>query len=152
MDSLQDEYAPNSTCFGCGPKNLKGLRIKSRPEGVFVVSDWSPEDHHAAFAGFVSGGILSTLLDCHCNWTGAYELMRRGGLASPPATVTAGYAVSFLRPTPLAPLRMKARAVAVDRGRVTVEGEIVSGGMTTATFKGTFVAVKEGHPAFQRWK
>ncbi|HKC60893.1 MAG TPA: hypothetical protein VKB92_12470 [Myxococcales bacterium] len=29
--SLQDRYAPDNRRFGCGPKNDKGLRIKSFP-------------------------------------------------------------------------------------------------------------------------
>ena len=66
--SLQDRYAPDTTCFGCGPANSKGLRIKSRVDGDEVVLDWTPEPHHEAFPGFVNGGIIGVLFDCHCNW------------------------------------------------------------------------------------
>ena len=153
MKSLQEMYAPNSFCFGCGPKNLKGLRIRSFAVGDEVVAEWKSEPQHVAFAGFVNGGILSTLLDCHGNWTAAYTLMRRRGIDSPPGTVTSAYEVKFLRPTPISKtLRIRACATSTEDDRVTIEGFIEVDGETTASMKGIFVAVKEGHPAFHRWE
>lgn len=153
MESLQDTYAPNSACFGCGPKNEKGLRIKSFPADSEVVCDWTPSPYHASFAGAVSGGIVSTLLDCHCNWTAAYALMVEGGLARPPGTVTAEYSIRFLKPTPVeGVLRLRAKPSAIQGSRVSVEGSVESSGAVTASMKGTFVAVREGHPAFHRWE
>jgi acyl-coenzyme A thioesterase PaaI-like protein len=151
--SLQDRYAPNSICFGCGPKNPEGLRIKSFPRGKLVVASWTPKPHHVAFSNFASGGILSVLLDCHGNWTAAYALMNSGKLQRPPGTVTAEYTVRFLRPTPIkGPLHLKAWPTKVEGNRVQVEGEVSVGGELTASMSGTFVAVKEGHPAFYRWQ
>jgi len=132
--------------------NPKGLRIKSRPEGEEVVADWSPEEHHASFKGFVSGGILSTLLDCHGNWTAVHALMKEGGLSSPPATVTSELSIKFLKPTPVTRLRLRAWPVKIDRNRVSVAGEIDVDGEPTASMTGLFVVVKEGHPAFHRWE
>ena len=66
--SLQDRYAPANRCFGCGPANEKGLRIKSFPQGDEVVAEFRAEPHHEAFPGAVNGGILGALLDCHSNW------------------------------------------------------------------------------------
>ena len=92
------------------------------------------------------------LLDCHGNWTAAYSLMKSRGLERPPGTVTAEYAVRFLRPTPIeGPLRLRAWPTKVVGNTVLVEGEVTVGGVPTATMTGTFVAVKEGHPAFYRW-
>src|SRR3954451_1848860 len=109
MTSLQDTYAPHNACFGCGPANAKGLRIKSRVEGDEVVADFTPEPHHEAFPGVLNGGIIGSLLDCHCNWTAAYALMQRAGAASPPCTVTAEYAIKLKRPTPTdGPVHLKA--------------------------------------------
>ena len=151
--SLQDTYAPNSTCFGCGPKNKKGLRIKSFPRGEEVVAEFKPETHHASFGGFLSGGITSTLLDCHGNWTAAYSLMKEGVLSTPPGTVTSQISITFLRPTPInRPLLVRARPIEVLENKVKVEGSIESGELVTATMIGLFVAVKEGHPAFHRWQ
>ena len=76
-----------STCFGCGPANEKGLRIKSLVVGDEVVADFTPEPHHLAFGGVLNGGIIGALLDCHSNWTAAYYLMKARGLETPPCTV-----------------------------------------------------------------
>ncbi len=153
MDSLQDKYSPNAVCYGCGPNNPKGLHIKSYPDGDSLVADWKPEPHHTAFAGFTNGGIISILLDCHGNMTAAYALMKQRGLEAPPGTVTAEYTVKFIRPTPLVgTLHLRARPTKIDGGRVIVEGSVEVDGVQTATMKGLFVAVKEGHPAFNKWQ
>jgi acyl-coenzyme A thioesterase PaaI-like protein len=150
--SLQDRYAPAGRCFGCGPANGKGLRIKSRLEGDTVVASWKPEPHHEAFLGMLSGGIIGTLLDCHSNWTAAYHLMRKAAQDVPPCTVTAEFHVRLLRPTPTAEaVRLEARVVESSEDRATVESTLTAGGKVTATCRGVFVAVKEGHPAFGRW-
>ena len=149
--SLQESYAPNNKCFGCGPANPKGLRIKSRVEGDSVVADWTPEPHHEAFPGMLNGGIIGALMDCHSNWTAAYHLMKQAGAAAPPCTVTADFHVKLKRPTPLAgPLRLAAKVVESAPDRAVVEATLSSGAVVTATCRGTFVAVKEGHPAFHR--
>ncbi len=150
--SLQDRYAPNNKCFGCGPSNPKGLRIKSRVEGETVVADWTPEPHHEAFPGMLNGGIVGALMDCHSNWTAGWHLMTRDKLETPPSTVTSEFHVKLKRPTPsTAPLRVRARVVESSGDRVVVEAEIESGGKVTSTCRGVFVAVREGHPAFHRW-
>jgi uncharacterized protein (TIGR00369 family) len=151
-EALQDRYAPRGTCFGCGPRNEKGLRIKSLVQGEEVVASWRAEKHHEAFAGALSGGIAGTLLDCHSNWTAAYHLMRRSGAPTPPCTVTAEYAVELLRPTPTdGPIELVARPVEVGDDRAVIEAELRAGGKVCATCRGTFVAVKPGHPAYHRW-
>ena len=150
--SLQDTYAPVTVCFGCGPANPKGLHIKSFPRGDEVVCDFTPEKHHEAFEGVLNGGIVGALFDCHCNWTAAWHLMRAAGAAGPPFTVTAEYHVVLKRPTPATgPVHLRARVVEATADRATVEGVMEAGGKVTATCRGTFVAVKEGHPAFHRW-
>jgi uncharacterized protein (TIGR00369 family) len=151
-ESLQDRYAPGNICFGCGPSNDKGLRIKSRAEGDEVVADWTPEPHHQAFPGMLNGGIVASLLDCHGNWAACHHLMKQAGAQSPPCTVTAEIAVKYLRPTPAnAPVRLRAHVVEASADRATVEASLEAGGKVTATCRGLFVAVKEGHPAFHRW-
>jgi acyl-coenzyme A thioesterase PaaI-like protein len=151
--SLQDTYGPNSVCFGCGPANAKGLRIKSFAKSdTETVCDWTPEPHHHAFEGMLNGGICGALLDCHSNWTAAWHLMRARGLDAMPCTVTAEFAVKLKRPTPMSgPVHLVARVAEVDGDKVTVDAELTAGGKVTATCRGVFVAVKEGHPAFHRW-
>jgi acyl-coenzyme A thioesterase PaaI-like protein len=149
--SVQERFAPTSRCFGCGPSNLQGLRIRSLedPENpAQLVCEWLPEEHHQAFVGVLNGGIIGALLDCHSNWTAGWHLMRRDRLAEPPVTVTGDFHIQLKRPTPLdQPVHLIAWAV-MDRGvKVTVEAELHSGDLLTATCVGTFVTVKPGHPA-----
>jgi acyl-coenzyme A thioesterase PaaI-like protein len=158
--SLQERYAPDSICFGCGPANAGGLQIRSFPAAGSdpsagageVIADWTPMPGYEAFPGVLNGGIIGALLDCHSNWTAAYHLMRMTGAATPPTTVTADYAIQLLRPTPVdQPVRLRARVVESTDRRAVVEASLESGGEPSATCRGTFVAVKEGHPAFNRW-
>jgi len=150
--SLQDRYAPRNACFGCGPTNEKGLRIKSIVAGDEVVCDWTPEAHHEAFPGMLNGGIIGTLLDCHGNWTAAWHLMTRAGADTPPCTVTAEYKIRLKRPTPsTGPVHLRARIVESKADRARVEATLEAGGEVCATCEGLFVAVQEGHPAYHRW-
>jgi acyl-coenzyme A thioesterase PaaI-like protein len=152
VESLQERYAPENRCFGCGPANEKGLRIRSFPEGEQVVAEWRPEPYHQAFEGVLNGGICGALLDCHSNWTAAYHLMNTAGASSPPCTVTADFHVVLKRPTPMdVPLHLSARVVESAQDRAVVEASLTANGKVTATCRGTFVAVKEGHPAYHRW-
>jgi acyl-coenzyme A thioesterase PaaI-like protein len=152
-ESLQDRYAPHNACFGCGPSNPQGLRLKSRVAGDGeVVCDWTPSPHHEAFPGVLNGGIIGALLDCHSNWTAAWHLMQAGGLETPPCTVTADYAVRLRRPTPSdRPVHLSARVVEAQGDKATVEATLTSDGQVCATCRGTFVAVRPGHPAYHRW-
>ena len=141
--ALQDRYAPNGTCFGCGPKNDRGLRVKSvaREDGT-VVCAWRAEKHHEAYDGALSGGVIGTLMDCHSNWTATYHLMRRNGADTPPCTVTAEYAIRLRRPTPTdGDIEIVARPVEVGDDRAVIEAELTAGGKVCATSRGTFVAV-----------
>lgn len=153
--SLQERYAPQSVCFGCGPANEEGLRIRSfvEPDGEAVVCEWiAMSPHLEAFTGMLNGGIVGALLDCHSNWTAAHHLMLRRGWERPPATVTSELSVRFLRPTPsTVQLRMEACVVDSTDDRATVEATLSSGDAVTATSRAVFVAVREGHPAYHRW-
>ena len=150
--SLQDRYAPATRCFGCGPANPDGLRIKSFARGDETVAVWTPDRRYEAFEGVLNGGIVGTLFDCHCNWAAARHLMEASRADTPPCTVTAEYHVVLKRPTPSrGQVTLLARVVEAGADRAVVEGTLEAGGKITATCRGTFVAVREGHPAFHRW-
>jgi acyl-coenzyme A thioesterase PaaI-like protein len=160
--ALQDRYAATSICFGCGPANARGLRLKSYVQGELVVATFLPEEYQQAFPGVLNGGIIGALLDCHGNWTAAYSLMQARSLAVPPCSVTADFHVVLRAPTPVSgPLQLSARAVLIEAGRAggadvagmrcTVDAELSAAGKVTATCRGPFVAVKPGHPAYHRW-
>ena len=151
--SLQDRYAPRSVCFGCGPANERGLRIKSVVEGDRVVCDWTPEPYHHAFENILNGGITGTLMDCHSNWTAVYAMMKRDRSETPRPTVTSEFSVKLLRPTPMdQTIRLSAGVVELGADRAVVESTLEAGGKLRATFRGTFIAVKAGHPAYGRWR
>jgi acyl-coenzyme A thioesterase PaaI-like protein len=150
--SVQETYAPSNRCFGCGPANDKGLRIRSFVEGDELVAEWKPEPHHLAFDGILNGGICGALLDCHSNWMAAIHLMKARGLDAPPCTVTAEYDVKLKRPTPMdGPILVRAKVAESSGDKVAVEATLTANGKVTATCRGTFVAVREGHPAYHRW-
>ena len=152
MKSIQETYSPNGRCFGCGPTNEKGLRIRSFEEGDEVVAEWHPQPHHLAFENVLNGGICGALLDCHSNWAAAVHLMHKAGASKAPFTVTGDFHVQLKRPTPMdAPLKLRAHVVESTDDRATVEATLEANGKVTATCRGTFVAVKEGHPAYNRW-
>jgi acyl-coenzyme A thioesterase PaaI-like protein len=169
MLSLQDQFAPNLVCFGCGPANEKGLQIKSFVEGDKVVATFTPQPHHIAFEGMINGGIIGVLLDCHLNWTAAWHLMQKNKLEKPPCCVTAKYEVTFNFPTPSGvPLRLESWILESSERKAVVSGTIgpvldsesivhapansvASENQATALGQGTFVAVKPGHPAYHRW-
>jgi acyl-coenzyme A thioesterase PaaI-like protein len=150
--SLQETFSPEGICFGCGPKNGQGLRLRSfeASEGRLVAS-FVPQLHHQAFEGVVNGGIIGALLDCHCNWTAAFHLMKARGEQAPPCTVTADYAIVLKRPTPMEELSLEASVVSLEGNKAVVEGTLSAGGKMRASCRGTFVAVGVDHPAYHRW-
>lgn len=150
--SLQEKYAPQNTCFGCGPSNPKGLRIRSFVKGDEVVAEWKAEKHHEAYPGALNGGIIGALLDCHSNWTATYHLMKQAGLDHPPCTVTADYAIKLLRPTPTdGIITLTATVAELKEDRAVIEAKLIAKDKVCAVCRGTFVAVKPGHPAYHRW-
>ncbi len=151
--SLQDTWAPSSICFGCGPANDKGLRIKSFVDNDTLVCDWTPAPHHEAFPGVLNGGIIGTILDCHGNWTAIWHLQQRRGADVPGITVTSEYAVAMRRVTPTdGPLHLVARVVEATDDRATVEATVEARGKITATCRGVFIAAPAGHPAEVAWR
>ena len=150
--SLQETYAPEGICFGCGCKNDKGLGVKSFVEGDRVLSEWLPDSYHEAFPGVLNGGIIGSLLDCHSNWAAAYYIMKDQNLDSTPCTVTAEYAVKLKRPTPSnASLDILANLSKIDKNKAWINAELSTDDKVCATCTGLFVAVGEDHPAYHRW-
>jgi len=171
---LQEQYAPHNACFGCGPKNAKGLHLRSFPDTTptkktnanaktgkpGLIAHWTPEPHHEAFPGVLNGGIIGALLDCHSNWTAAWYLMQELQLSTPPCTVTADFHIRLKRPTPSQEtLTLRSRIESLEESESTKAANTVrvfaeltaKDGKICATCVGHFVAVKPGHPAYHRW-
>ncbi|MDF9716999.1 PaaI family thioesterase [Nocardioides sp. ChNu-153] len=105
--SLQDRYFPGLPCFGCGPANPRGLRLRSfaPDDGGPVVATFTPSPEHDNGLGFLNGGIIATVLDCHSAAAVTHAAHERGWPADPGVPlpyVTAGLDVRYRRPAPLA--------------------------------------------------
>jgi acyl-coenzyme A thioesterase PaaI-like protein len=127
--SLQEQFFPELTCFGCGPANDKGLRLRSFAGDGGTVADFTPWPEHDNGLGFLNGGIICTVLDCHSATPMLLEAQRQGLLQDgvPLPFVTAGLSVQYRRPTPLAEsVHLLARVTEADDSSVAVAVELWS--------------------------
>ncbi|MCU0283416.1 MAG: PaaI family thioesterase [Candidatus Nanopelagicales bacterium] len=124
--SIQERLYPDITCFGCGHANPKGLHLRSYPcpDGSVVATFTTWPEHDNGF-GFVNGGIIATLLDCHSGaavFHAANDVGLQRAIGDPLLYVTAGLDVRYRRPTPLGvPVELVARVVEQDDDRSAVE-------------------------------
>ncbi len=144
--AFQDYYSEEfSHCYGCGRKNEHGHQIKSYWDGEESVAVYEPEPYHIAIPGFVYGGLIASLIDCHGTGTAAAATYREQGRAmdSEPALrfVTASLKVDFLAPTPLGvPLEIRATVSQITPKKVVVDEKVTANGKICAT--GQVIAVK----------
>jgi acyl-coenzyme A thioesterase PaaI-like protein len=146
MKAFQDHY-PESTshCYGCGALNAHGHRIRTFWDGDETVTRFSPEPWHTAVPGYVYGGLIASLVDCHSTGTAAAAMYRSEGremdTLPPFRFVTGSLQVSYLKPTPLGgELELRGKVVEITGRKVVVETTVFAGGVATA--KGTVVAVQ----------
>ena len=146
MQAVQDFYPDDySHCYGCGRLNSVGLHVRTLWDDDGTVARFTPRPEHIAFPGFVYGGLIASLVDCHAIGTAAAFVERAAGRkigeAPSPRYVTASLKVDFLKPTPLGPeLELHARAAEIGSRTVTVNVELSAGGVVTA--RGTVIAVR----------
>jgi len=144
--AFQDYYPEQvSYCYGCGRLNEHGLQIKSYWEGDETVCVYQPRPYHIAIPGYVYGGLIASLIDCHSTGTAAAAAYRAEGRAmdSEPAFrfVTASLHVDYLRPTPLGvPLEVRARVKEIKGRKVVVDAALSAQGIICA--RGEVVAVQ----------
>ena len=144
--AFQDFYPENvAHCYGCGRLNELGLRIRTRWEGEESVTRFRPRPEHMAVPGYVYGGLIASLVDCHGTCTAAAAMYRQDGRAmdSEPAYrfVTASLQVDYLRPTPIdCELEIRGRVLEIRGRRVTVEATVLANGVLTA--RGRIVTVQ----------
>ncbi len=137
--AIQDFYPDDfAHCYGCGRLNPHGLQLKTRWEGDETVARFTPRPEHVAIPGFVYGGLIASLVDCHAMGTAAAALERAAGReigdGPAPRFVTASLKVEYLKPTPLGPeFEMRARAVEVGERKVVVHATVAAGAVVTAT-------------------
>lgn len=148
MDSqaFQDCYPDElSHCFGCGKNNTSGHQLKSYWDGEQTVARFQPDERHTAIPGFVYGGLLASLIDCHGTGSACAAAYRAEGrpLGSLPALrfVTAALHVDYLAPTPLGPeLELRGEIIEVKPKKVVIDISLSAEGIVCA--KGQVIAVK----------
>jgi len=144
--AFQDYYSDDfSHCYGCGRLNEHGLQIKSFWDGEESVAKYLPNEHHIAIPGFVYGGLIASLIDCHCTGTAAAASYQKEGLdmdTEPPLRfVTASIKVDFIAPTPLnVELEIRGKVVEIKGKKVVIEAKVSANNKICAT--GIVVAVR----------
>jgi acyl-coenzyme A thioesterase PaaI-like protein len=147
--AFQDLYPESfSYCYGCGRLNEHGYQIKSYWEGDEAVCTFTPQPYHMAVPGYVYGGLIASLIDCHGAGASAAAFARAQGLIpgqdAYPRYVTASLKVDYLRPTPLGPeLEVHARPVEIKGRKVVVEAWLIAAGEVTARGQVIYVQVPE---------
>lgn len=144
--SVQERLIPNTTCFGCGPANPRGLRLQSYLRDDYVTATFLPWPEHDNGLGFLNGGIIATLLDCHTAAAVLNEAALRGWEPPPGAPipfVTAGIDVRYLRPSPLdSPVELRAVVTKSTEAEIVCDAELRYDDKTRAT----------GHALWKRWR
>ena len=143
--SIQELYpADFAHCYGCGRLNAHGLHLESAWEGEEVVARFTPQPQHISVPGYVYGGLIASLIDCHAMATAAASAERLAGrevgTGAMPRYVTAALRVDYLLPTPLGPeLVVRGRVRETGRRKMVVEVTVSAAGRETA--RGEVVAV-----------
>jgi acyl-coenzyme A thioesterase PaaI-like protein len=158
--AVQDYYPDDvAHCYGCGRMNAHGYRIKTFWRGDETVTRFRPEAFHTAIPGYVYGGLLASLIDCHGTGTAAAAMYRAEGRemgSEPPVRfVTASLHVDFLKPTPqCGELEIRGRVKEIKGRKVIVEATIHAEGVATARgevvavqMPGSFLLQQGKHPA-----
>jgi acyl-coenzyme A thioesterase PaaI-like protein len=144
--AFQDYYPDDlSYCYGCGRLNEQGLQIKSFWDGDETVCLFQPRPYHTAVPGYVYGGLIASLIDCHSTGTAAAAAYRHEGRAMeslpPRRFLTAALHVDYLRPTPIdTTLEIRARIKEIKGRKVVVESTLSARGEVCA--RGEVVAVQ----------
>ncbi len=144
--AFQDFYSDETSyCYGCGRLNQHGLQIKSYWDGDETVARFTPRPYHTAIPGYVYGGLIASLIDCHGTGTAAAAAYRAAGreMDTLPAFryVTASLKVDYLRPTPLGvELEVRGKVKEIKGRKVVVEATLSAGGEVCA--RGEVVAVQ----------
>ena len=144
--AFQDCYPDElSYCYGCGRLNEEGLQLKSYWDGEETVAIFHPRPYHIAIPGYVYGGLIAAIIDCHCTGTAAAAASRSEGreIGTEPILrfVTASLQVEYLRPTPMGKtLEVRGRVIEVKARKVVVNAIVSANGELCA--KGHVVAVK----------
>lgn len=148
-NAIQDFYPDDfAWCYGCGRLNEAGYRFKTRLTGDTTRTEFSPSDKHTALPGFVYGGLIASVVDCHSTGSAAIFAMVDAGEAigsgEAPRFVTAHLDVDYLKPTPLVPFHVTGTMTEIGPRKVIVASEVVTDGTVTAKGHAVLVRVTAG--------
>lgn len=149
--AFQDLYSDHfSHCYGCGRLNAKGMRVKSYWDGDQTVCTFQPQPHHTAIPGYVYGGLIASVIDCHSTGSAsaaAYRAEDREIGSDPPLRfLTASLTVNYRRPTPIdRPLELRSDILGIDGRKITVRTEVTVDGELCAEGEVLAVLVPEEH-------
>ncbi|NVB40482.1 PaaI family thioesterase [Pseudenhygromyxa sp. WMMC2535] len=141
--SIQSHYPKAvAQCFGCGAHNPAGHQLQSFGRGDHTVAHFTPKPEHMAIPGFVYGGLIASLIDCHGTGTGTWAALNAGEAGDPiPRFVTGKLEVSYEKPTPMGvELELIGRVREQSARKVVVDIELSAAGVVTA--EGTVIAVR----------
>jgi acyl-coenzyme A thioesterase PaaI-like protein len=144
--AIQDYYPDDvAHCYGCGKLNEHGHQIKTFWDGNETITRFTPKDYHTAIPGYVYGGLIASLVDCHGTGTAAlasyHAEKREPGTLPPLRFVTASLQVDYLKPTPLGiELELKGKVIELKEKKVI--SEIIVSANGEITVRGKVVAVK----------
>src|SRR5262245_20508288 len=138
--AIQDLYPDDfAHCFGCGKNNPQGHQLKSFPEGDTIVAHFTPGSHDVSLPGFVYGGLLASLADCHAMATAAAAA--RVGDEPAPRFVTAALKMDYLKPTPLG-VELEIRGQVTERSEKKAVVAVTIAAAGTVTVRAEAVAVR----------
>jgi acyl-coenzyme A thioesterase PaaI-like protein len=138
--AIQDLYPDDfAHCFGCGRNNPNGHQLKSYIEGDEVVARFTPAPHHIAVPGFVYGGLLASLADCHGMATAAAD--RWTGEGPAPRFVTGALRVDYFKPTPLG-VELEIRGKVIERSEKKAVVKVTISALGTVTVMAEVIAVR----------
>ncbi len=143
--AFQDQYADDHAhCFGCGRLNPQGLHLKSYWDGDETVCRITPESKYSGgFPGFLYGGLIASLIDCHGAATAAATKAREDG-GDLARFVTASIQVDYLKPTPIGTeLEIRGRAMARQGRKIIVELRLLAQGETCARGRAVMVQLRD---------
>lgn len=143
------DYMNGNVCFGCGSENPDGLQIKSYWDGEEAVCNWTSKTKYHGWEKVMNGGVLATLLDCHCMGTAMAAAYREEGrdLGTNPQYryATAEITVRYLKPTPNdRPIELRAKVVKIKGRRTWLTCDVFVDDVKTAEAEANGVRVFEG--------
>jgi acyl-coenzyme A thioesterase PaaI-like protein len=148
MPTYFQDHMPGNVCFGCGHENPEGLQIKSYWADQVAVCYWQSQEKYHGWEGILNGGILATLIDCHCMGTAmaaAYRAESRELNSEPSYRYATGtLTVRYLKPTPNSHIELRATVLAIKGRKTTMQCDVFADGELTVQAEVIAIRVVDG--------